>query len=286
MQVAARRSNTSVQHPDGLPGLASIITVCFNSLSSLDRTVDSIAAQSYSSLEYIVIDGGSTDGTVQRLSERAGVIDRWLSEPDAGISDAFNKGIALATGEFVLLVNSDDWLEPDHVSNAVAALRQSQADYVFGNIVLHSPDGRVAGTLRGEADYSRRIRHVMPFLNHPSVVARASVYRKYGLFALSLRNAMDYEWALRVHAGGGRGEYVPVLNSHMSLEGVSDAAFNRSLAEVRVISIAYGYPASLAWIRFAYRVIKGALRRFSSRLLPQPLYRRLRALANASYHGN
>jgi cellulose synthase/poly-beta-1,6-N-acetylglucosamine synthase-like glycosyltransferase len=92
-------------------GLLTIITVAFNSATTLERTIDSVGRQTYPNIEYIVVDGGSTDGTLDLLRQRDRDIDLWLSEPDGGISDAFNKGIALGRGEFIALLNSDDWIE-------------------------------------------------------------------------------------------------------------------------------------------------------------------------------
>ena len=111
--------------------LASIVTITFNSQKTLNRTIDSVLGQTYPDIEYIVIDGGSTDGTLDILRARDNDIDFWLSEPDAGISDAFNKGISLAHGAYVALVNSDDWLEPTHISTAVDVLLRTTAGFVF-----------------------------------------------------------------------------------------------------------------------------------------------------------
>ena len=88
----------------------SIITITFNSEEHLEQTIESVAAQTYPSIEYIIVDGGSTDGTLDIIKRHEEDIDRWISEPDDGIADAFNKGIALATGDFVYFLNSDDYL--------------------------------------------------------------------------------------------------------------------------------------------------------------------------------
>jgi glycosyltransferase involved in cell wall biosynthesis len=281
--IATTPASHAAERPKNVQGLVSIITVTFNSVRSIDRTIDSVVTQSYENIEYIVIDGASHDGTVDRLVARASDIDYWRSESDGGISDAFNKGIFRASGEFIMLLNSDDWIEPGHIETAVRVLQETRVDFVFGDIALHGPDGTPMGLLRGDAGYSATIVHRMPHMNHPTVVCRLSAYQKYGLFDVSLHNAMDYDWLLRVHAGGGTGEYVPNLIGHMTLEGRSDAQFNRSLAEVRDISIKHGYPTPLAWLRFAWRVGKGASRRLAARLLPQRGYRRLRAAVNRSY---
>lgn len=264
-------------------GVVSVITVTFNSIQTVNRTIDAVSAQTYPLVEYIVIDGGSSDGTVDSLRRRESEIDIWISEYDDGISDAFNRGIALSSGEFIMLVNSDDWIESTHLIRAVQALRENEVDFVFGNVMLHRTDGSEAGLLIGDANFERSIEHLMPALNHPSAVCLAQAYERHGLYDLKLHNAMDYEWFLRVYKAGGRGAYVPDLTSHMTLEGRSDAQFNASLAEVRTISIRYGYSVTLAWTRFSFRVIKGAIRRFLSRVLPVRIYEEIRTKANSNF---
>lgn len=263
--------------------VVSVITVTFNSLDSIERTIRSVVNQSYANLEYILIDGGSKDGTLDVLRNWSKWIDLWVSEGDSGISDAFNKGISLATGEFVMIVNSDDWLEADHLKVAVDALRSCDADYIFGDLIIHDPDGRIIGSFRGEAGYAKRIAHTMPFINHPTVVCRRNAYVRHGLFNTDLHHAMDYEWFLRVAKQGGRGVYVANLSSHMTLNGRSDRFFSRSLAEVRDVSIAYGYPATLARMRFLARLLKGNARRSIERLLPEPACKLLRRTFNQSF---
>lgn len=263
--------------------MVSVVTVCFNAVSTLTRAIRSVTNQSYGAMEYIVIDGGSTDGTLDLLRSHDDLIDIWISERDEGISDAFNKGIAVARGEFVILVNADDWLEREHLRIAVTALRERGADYVFGNLVIHSPDGAEIGSYIGDGAYERVIRHIMPAINHPTVVCRKAAYEKYGMFDTSLRCAMDYEWLLRAHILGGRGAYVPELVSHMFMDGRSDRFFALGLAEVRKISISYGYPFVPAWLRFAFRLGKGYARRGLEGLLPRRVFISVRSAVNGSF---
>jgi glycosyltransferase involved in cell wall biosynthesis len=265
-------------------GLVSIITVCFNSVATIERTIRSVVEQHYSHVEYIVIDGGSSDGTVDVLRKWDEHIDLWVSERDDGISDAFNKGIAAANGEFAMLVSADDWLEPHYVEAAVNALSACRADYVFGDLLMHAPDGRVVGSLAGDPAYADHLaRFRMPNINHPTFVYRRDAFARYGLFNPALRQSMDYEWAMRVVARGGRGKYFQQLVSHVGLEGISDRSFARSLSEVREISIAYGCPVAIAWTRFIARLLKGHARRRLERLLPEPAYVLLRSAINRGF---
>lgn len=264
-------------------GLVTVVTVTLNSAATILRTIDSVAGQTYPDIEYIVVDGGSTDETVELLRRREDDIDLWLSEPDRGISDAFNKGIALASGEFVALLNSDDWMEPDHVRRAVERLQRAPADFVFGNLALHEADGQTQFLVAGDAGYARHIRNRMPDINHPSVLCRRRAYARYGIYDCGLRIAMDYEWLLRGFLAGARGEYAPELTAHMNAGGISDRAIQRALAETRDVSIRYGYPHVLAWGRYVGRTIKTRIRLCMERWISKRLSQRLRALIHPGY---
>jgi glycosyltransferase involved in cell wall biosynthesis len=261
----------------------SVVTVSFNSAGTIEKTIDSIKAQTYQAVEYIIVDGGSQDETVGILRRRDGDIDLWISERDRGISDAFNKGIAMASGEYVAIINSDDWLDPDHLSTAISELSRTTDDFVFGDLMLHAADGRSVHLFRGEPNYSARIGHYMPFLNHPTVVCRRASFERIGLFDTTLRTAMDYDWFLRLHEVGGRGHYSPRLIGHMSLEGQSDRDFKSGLREVREISISHGYPTPLAWGRYIFRLSKGTVRRLIQSWLPSEIYEYLRERINPNY---
>jgi glycosyltransferase involved in cell wall biosynthesis len=267
----------------GSAGLVTVITVCFNSAQTIDRTIDSVAAQTWPAIQYIVIDGGSKDGTLERLKARSDAIDLWISEPDSGISDAFNKGIALAAGEYVALLNSDDWLEPEHLERALRGLAHPTIDFVYGDLMFHPPDGQEPYLVTGEQQYARRLAHTMPDLNHPSVVCRRTLYERHGLYDTRLRVAMDYEWFLRGYRRGARGTYVPQLTTHMSMEGVSHRHFRRGLMEVRDVSVEYGYPYFRARLRFLVRVGRPGIRRTLERWMPRSVYLWLRRRVNPHY---
>lgn len=269
--------------PLGRQGLLTIITVTFNSARTLARTVDSVAAQTYARIEYIVIDGGSTDGTLDLIRRREDDIALWLSEPDSGISDAFNKGIALAGGEFIALVNSDDWLEPDQMRRAVEALQRTRADFVFGNMKVHGADGTEQFELKGDPEYRTRIRHEMPDLNHPSMVCRREAYERYGLYDTELRVAMDYEWLLRAHIGGAKGMYVPELTSHMGDGGVSNHSIRMAFEETRSVSVRHGYPPMLAGVRHLIRLAKLRVRLIIERWISRNFARTVRSLIHRGF---
>lgn len=285
LALACAKGGRSLQRPDSAAArdLVTIITAAFNSEAFLSRAIESIAAQTYRPIEYIVVDGGSQDGTLNVLRRYENDIDLWLSEPDGGISDAFNKGIALARGEFIALVNSDDWIEPEHVQRAVERLRRTGADFAFGDLMVHDSGGRAGYAIAGDPRYGRRLCHGMPDVHHPSVVCRREVYERHGLYDTRLRVGMDYEWLLRGYLQGVRGEYIPGLTSHMLGTGVSNRNARAGLAEVRDVSIRYGYPARVAWMRFVGRAIRVRIRQFVERRISQRLARHMRALLHSRF---
>lgn len=266
-------------------GLVTVITVVRNSVTTLSRTIQSIKAQSYPRVEHLIIDGNSSDGTVDLIRQHEDDVDLWISEPDCGISDAFNKGIALSAGEFVALVNADDWLEPDHISRSVETLIQTGGDFSFGDVAVHDRHGNLLYRVAGDPHYARRLHHAMAAVNHPTVVCRRTVYERNGLFDRSFRIAMDYEWLLRNMADGVIGVYIPNLISHMGVDGMSQRQVRQSLREVRRASVQYGYPPLLAEFRYHARCSRAQIRRALEHWFPKHLTDALRGLLNSSYRG-
>jgi glycosyltransferase involved in cell wall biosynthesis len=157
--------------------------------------------QSHTSIEYIVIDGASTDGTLCRLAKYRDQIAVLVSEPDAGISDAWNKGLALATGDIVGLLNAGDEYAPDAVAQAVSAL-SSGFDMVYGDTELVADDGALLRANRGRFSlwfYSGGFGFY-----HPSCFATRALYDRVGGFDTRFRYAMDSDWIARATLGGAR----------------------------------------------------------------------------------
>jgi len=204
-----------------------------------------------------------------------------LTEPDRGISDAFNKGVALARGEFLQFVNADDWLSHDQISMAVGALDRSGADFVFGDLIFYER-GEPSFRYVGDANYAATIDRRLPSLNHPTVLVRRSAFERIGLFSLDYRCAMDYDWFLRLHLAGGHGVYDPAISGHMTQEGVSNREFARTLDEVRRISIAHGRSAIAARVEQYLRLLKSKSS-FLVRGRSDGLYRFIRRAINRSY---
>jgi glycosyltransferase involved in cell wall biosynthesis len=267
--------------PSGRPPDISVVTVVKNGAATLGRTIDSIHAQTGPSVEHIVVDGGSTDGTLDLVGSRLRPGDHWLSEPDRGISDAFNKGIALARGRAIQILNADDWLPPGQLAIRLAALDAGIDDFVFGDCLAHEGD-RPVFRYRGHVDYTSKIARCMHAINHPSLMARSSAYADYGLFSLHHRYAMDYEWILRVHLAGGRGAYHPDIVTNLGLGGISNRQFRGSEREVRDTAVMYGRSRIAAELDYRYQVVKSTAGRVLMHRA-RPVYDRCRAWINPNF---
>jgi glycosyltransferase involved in cell wall biosynthesis len=177
----------------------TLITIVRNGESYIERTIKSALSQSYNNIEYIVLDGSSSDRTMEVVAAYKDRISIVVSEPDKGISDAWNKGLGLATGDIIALLNAGDGHYPDAVSKAVQAIKAG-ADMTYGDTELVDDDGKVLRVNQGRFHlwwYSAGFGFY-----HPSVFARKSVYDKVGGFSLARRYAMDSDWITRVVQSG------------------------------------------------------------------------------------
>lgn len=259
----------------------SIVTVSLNAAATIARTIESVQRQSFPSIEQVFVDGGSTDGTLEIIQRLARPQDYWISEKDAGISDAFNKGVALARGGYVQILNADDWLSPGQIEHACQALDATAADFVFGDLVFYE-QGRPSFTTRGDPDYARSIHRRMPSIGHPTVLASRDCFARIGLFDPRYRNAMDYDWILRLHRAGGRGVHCPAVRGHMTHEGVSNVQFRRTIQEVRAIAVAHGRHPLLAATEAQGRTVKTSLSLIVKKH-SRPLYHLIRRSINRAY---
>lgn len=173
--------------------LISVVTIVFNGDKYLQETIDSVAKQDYKNYEYIIIDGGSIDKTIEIIKSNSDKVDRWISEPDRGISDAFNKGINLARGKVVSFINADDYYENDKVlSSLVENLPDHDLFIAYGRTLRKKLSGEVIGKPDNEMSWYLRA----PF-SFPSCFISKSVFEKVGLFSLNHKIAMDIEFLFR-----------------------------------------------------------------------------------------
>jgi len=202
--------------------LVSLITVAFNSEKTIGHTVESVLAQTYSEIEYWVIDGGSKDKTVavaegyREALEKKGIDLHVISEKDNGIYDAMNKGIRHATGELIGIINSDDWYEPDAVEAAVNTYRETQFDYFYADINLVKADGSII-VKQSKEDRFPTSRH----WNHPTSFVKKQVYEELGVFRCEGLHD-DFDFFLRVRKAGKKTVIRNVVLANFRTGGASN----------------------------------------------------------------
>ena len=205
----------------------SVVTVCYNSAATIRDAVDSVLLQQGVDLEYIVIDGASTDGTLDALESYSDAVTQLVSEPDAGIYDAMNKGLARATGDVVGILNSDDFYpNQDVLSRVKEAFESSGADCVFGDLdfVDAADTDRVVRVWRSKPYEPGAFRHGW-HPAHPTFFVKRSVYEQLGMFNFDLKIAADYEFMLRVlEKNQLLSAYIPEVLVKMRAGGASNGS--------------------------------------------------------------
>ncbi|MBP7808336.1 MAG: glycosyltransferase [Bacteroidia bacterium] len=177
----------------------SIITVTYNSASTIEQTIQSVLNQSYTNIEYIIIDGVSTDGTLDILNRYKSQLHKIVSEKDKGIYDALNKGIDLATGDVIGILHSDDfYMNSNVIENVANSFNQNQCDALYANLYYVDKDD----TNRIKRKWDSGNYSEGAFLNgwmppHPTFFVKKEIYNKYGKFDLQFTSAADYELMLR-----------------------------------------------------------------------------------------
>lgn len=199
--------------------LVSIITVTFNSGKTLEKTIKSIINQTYKNIEYIIIDGGSTDETINIIKKHNKYISYWVSEPDEGIYDAMNKGISKANGNIIGIINSDDWYENDAIEQIVSSYTINGDNCIYhGNIKFHYKNGNIEFK-RPNLKLDNLYRGTILF--HPTFFVPKVIYKKNGLYNTKFIIAADYDFMVRNYKANTSFIYINKCISNMRIEGVS-----------------------------------------------------------------
>ena len=210
----------------------SIITVSYNSASTIKDTIDSVLVQDYPNIEYIVVDGNSKDNTLEIIQSYGSRISKVISEKDKGIYDAMNKGVALASGDIVGILNSDDFYANSAVIREVVnQFNLHQTDSVYGDLdyVKVSPPFDIVRKWRsGNYQKKRFYKGWMP--PHPSFFLRRSCYEQFGVFDLQFKRAADYELMLRMLLKNEcTSSYLPLVLVKMRVGGASNSSIKARL---------------------------------------------------------
>ena len=219
--------------------LVSVITAVYNGERHIEDTITSVINQTYKNIEYIIVDGGSTDSTKDIISKYKEHISHFISEKDKGIADAWNKGLALANGELIAFLNADDYYLPNFISDSISRYDNEELVVIYGNTVL-TEEEKIKYSVSGYFDTSR-INLGVGFL-HPSCICSKKAFDKLGKFNLDYRIAIDSDFLLRCMVAKcifkkSNGTVI------MRLGGISDQQwvnackeYNKSLLEHNIIT--------------------------------------------------
>lgn len=258
----------------------TIITICYNSEKTIERTIKSVLAQTNKDYEYIIVDGVSKDATLDIIKRYEPLFEgrlKWRSEPDKGIYNAMNKGIERSSGEIIGIVNSDDWLEPDALEtiDECYANHHKSTDGVYcGWINFHYADGTVQVMKTNHnllLSWSKKFE--MAGIRHPGTFVPKAVYEKFGVFDESIRIMADTDLILRFLFNGVKFYYPDKIVSNMSDGGVSNAQLMKACRDYKLILKKNGVKG-LLFYRLYYT---WSLKRFIKAYLPQgvmKLYRK------------
>jgi glycosyltransferase involved in cell wall biosynthesis len=205
----------------------SIITVSYNSAATIGKTFISVKGQTYSNIEYIVVDGNSTDGTIELIKKNKGLITRWISEPDLGLYDAMNKGIKMATGDIVGILNSDDTFYNKEVLEKVAEFHKiNEIDASVGDIIQHKENGK--SVRRYSSIHWNPEKLKIGFMPpHPAIFFKRELFNRLGNYELSFKIGADYELITRFFLKNDiRWEYSRITTTLMLVGGLSSSGIS------------------------------------------------------------
>ncbi len=230
----------------------TIITIAYNSACTIEKTIKSVLSQGYGNKEYIIIDGGSTDGTQDVVRKYGSSIDVFVSEKDRGRSDAFNKGIKLATGDIIALINSDDYLLPDSLSK-VAAKYDGSADIYCGNMILWNDNDGYKCRIRPSLRFPK-----LPFFcrpNHQGLFVTKRLYERLGGYDVNLNYAMDLDFLMRATSAGAEFKYIGLDVAVFRLGGATSESIFKKRKEYVYIIKKNGGTTLQAYFFYAFLVI-------------------------------
>jgi glycosyltransferase involved in cell wall biosynthesis len=204
--------------------LLSIVTVVYNGERYITDTLESVVSQKHPLIEHIVIDGGSTDNTVAICSEYSSSIDIMISEPDNGIYDAMNKGLHIASGEYVSYLNADDYLVPDILAKIFKAISETSPDYLYCNLD-YIDDAHTVKRRWVSGKYDSKNLKSLWIPPHPSSFIRTQLLRDLGGFNVKYKLAADYDLMLRAILSANTVEYLDGVAVKMRLGGATNKSW-------------------------------------------------------------
>jgi len=233
----------------------TIITVCYNSDKTIERTIKSILQQSYDNIEYIIIDGGSTDDTLNILKKHNDTINFVLSEPDEGLYYAMNKGIKFATGDVIGILNSDDFFKDNFVlQKIVNQFEITKSHMVYGNIDYVNNENKIVRYWKSSV-FKKKSFSKGWHPPHPSLFIKKKIYDKYGIFNTNLRICSDFELMLRFfEVNNISSSYLDLTTTTMLVGGASNtlAGIIRGRKEINVAFKLHNIKRSIFYDYYRY----------------------------------
>lgn len=260
----------------------SIITATYNSSKTLKDTIESILHQDYNNIEYILVDGASSDATldiIKSYEPKFGGRLKYVSEPDKGLYDAMNKGIAMATGDVVGILNSDDFLnDTGIISMVVKHMKDTDIDAIYGD-VHYVNDNNLAKCVRYYSSklFSPKLMRLGFMPAHPSFYCRTKVYREKGMFDLNFKQAADFELLLRlIYCERIKTQYIPYDFVTMRTGGLSSSGIksHKAIIKDHCRALKHNQVRSntfLLSLRYIYKVIELIATKFI-KAAPMPNY--------------
>lgn len=230
----------------------SIITVCYNAEKHLEEAIESVLSQDYGNFEYIIIDGGSTDDTLDIIRKYEDRLAYWVSEPDRGIYDAMNKGIEKASGDIIGMINADDYYFPDAFKKVAAAFEgKNLGGYIFWGDIMHGEE-RVLGWRQWNVKRGA-------FAPHPSMFCPKKVYEQIGTYSLKYKILADYDFMYRaIHHYHVKPIYIPERIAFFRPGGLASQNILPSLKEELAVKLDYGQSRLIAYVVFWLKIIKNS----------------------------
>lgn len=249
----------------------SVVTVCYNAVDCIEQTMLSVLDQTYHDIEYIIIDGGSTDGTVDIIKKYADRLAYWISEPDKGIYDAMNKGIAVATGDYINFMNAGDTFRDQSSIYTYVDVIKPESEIIYGDVIIK---------YHSRFQYRKplwldHLSECLPFC-HQSVIVKTGLLRDRQ-FDTSYRILGDYDFFYSCYKRGLCFQYIPeALSVYDSTEGVSKYCLSEIMAEkFRVWGIEHNWLLKLPW---QVKLIKDKSSHAIKKILPPCLVLQIKGL--------
>lgn len=212
----------------------SIITINFNNALGLDKTISSVINQTFANFEYLIIDGGSTDGSTEIIEKNSSKINYWVSEKDKGIYNAMNKGIIKATGEYILFLNSGDYLVNNDVLENISGELANNIDFISGNLEYYLFDNSLF--TRVHPNKLTFTYLVSKTISHPSTFIKSDLFQKFGLYNEELKIVSDWEFFFKcLGLNGATFKSINTTITHFDMNGISSSNGDRVNAEKELV---------------------------------------------------